>query len=240
MKYFLMLLLQYCFLCNTLGQSKIIYLVNGNITEEKFKQYLKNLISVEYENDAKKIDSILLNNWDIYFKQSLLTISSELSKNDSLIISRSFDTLISKINQTNWKPRSGENTFNLNTFKINRKATSLLGDNVRLQTQNYGDTISFKTIKYTVIEHTNDSLILGYTCKKFSITEILIDTSANICKREIIVWATKKIQPALSLYGILWFRKQILANWTPLYVQEDYYGPDYYTIFTQAIKISKE
>jgi hypothetical protein len=237
MKTLVIFILQCYFIGNVFCQNKLSFLVFGTLTEGQFKTYMRNSISVEYGNDPQKTDSILINNWATYFRTGFQTMVIELNKKDSLFISRNSDKISSKINQSNWKPRTGEAIFNLNTLEINWKGQSMIGDKLRFQTENFADTSCFKMIIYSVVEHANDSLILGYKCKRFSVTELLVDTIGNTKKREISIWATQNIIPALPVYSILWFRKKILPEWTPLFVQEEFLGPIYQTIFTKVMKV---
>jgi len=218
--------------------AQISYLSYGFQTENDFKKEIKKAIAVEFGHNQQKIDSILDKEWPTFeagFKMKL----QQLTQKDSLLVFRDANKLISKVRQSTWKPRTGEITVDLKLLQIDSKGTDLLGERLRFETTNYADTSCCSKIEYSVTEGNKDSIILGYKCKNFRVTELLVDTSGDISKREITVWATQSINPAIPLYGVLWFRKKILAEWTPLYIHEEFLGPQYYTIITQAVGIGK-
>lgn len=111
-----------------------------------------------------------------------------------------------------------------------------INDSVKIITQ---APSSRQPVTYTTEFLKETKNIFGYPCEKIIIVATIktINEPSNITRYEI--WATKAIQPALSVDGLLLFQKPVLPNYTALEIKEMMEeAPDSYGLFS-AIEIKK-
>ncbi len=224
---------------NIFCQAKITYVTNSNISKNDFQSYLNHLFKLEYGNlDSATKDSLFKSYFQDNLAQYFKLASETESRKDTLVVYRDknvlYTTSIYEI--FSLKTQGGKNKVNLSTLEINRHTRDILDGHNKSRIFNLTDERLFKNISYSITSAKNDSLVHGLKYRKIIVEESFINETGNKKGRVFVIWATKQIKPAMPVYGVLWFHKVVLSNFTPLVVEETNLDFPESKIITTAIK----
>jgi hypothetical protein len=215
------------------AQTKLIGLTYGKFNDSTFSRKINDLYKIEYGNDIDLNDS-LLKNYFSSIKQGVEIIKEKVKQVDTIVLTRTKESIFFVSPFSSVKNRSGLAKISLTSNTILKQKSNLIED---VLWSDSSQLINGKFI-YEISETVGDSVILGYPCKKLIIKETNRNNLSFKESRVLIIWATSKISPSISVYTFLWLHCKLLENLTPLYIEEQVLDPYPYTLFTRVISIN--
>lgn len=201
-----------------------------------FQKKLADLMTSEYgandnlhDSDISRLSASVL--------ESTKMMKQLLSAKDTIQVWRKRNTVHCSSPFSSLRDRSGPFNLCLETNIVNHISTGFFGDEHKPGSIALTDTC----YTYEIISTEKDSVIIGFKCRRYDITELLNTSTDKHQNRFIKVWVTNKIKPAIPLKAMLLLHKDILPDSTPLYISESTQGisPLAYPLvtFIQAIRI---
>lgn len=198
------------------SQTRIVYINYGFVIDSVYENTIKNLFLAQY-GPLIDTNDLLINRQIVEIRKGKKILNSSLEKYDTISAFRHSDTAILNSSYSTFKLRSGVSLINLSTNVLEFIYMNLLEEHSRREkTQLINDEFG-----YEIKKNAGDSIILGYKCEKYIVNEFNLSNNQKTHIRTVSIWATNKIIPTIPIYFLMCFHKKILAEYTPLFIEEN-------------------